>query len=108
MTGVTDDANDPRLRHGVDDEPAEQADTYLVLSKAERAKGFIRPVRRTYKHNTPECQAVTTMGQELAETYAAVPGFYGATFCCGCRMHRPVTEFTWMVNGVDTRIVVGT
>jgi hypothetical protein len=84
------------------------ADTYLVLSAAERAKGFVKPVRRTYKHNTPACTSVTTMGVELAETYARDPSFYGATYCCGCRMHRPVTEFTWMVNGVDTGIVVGT
>jgi hypothetical protein len=30
--------------------PDGQQKTYLVLSDAERAKGFVRPVRRSYKH----------------------------------------------------------
>jgi hypothetical protein len=84
---------------------------YLVLSAEERAKGFIRPVRRSYRHQDPECGAVTTMGQALAETYARQPGFYGATYCAGCRMHRPVGtegEFTWMSPaGEDTTELVG-
>jgi hypothetical protein len=50
MTGTTDDRNDPRLTHGVDDEPVSMADVYLVLSDEERAKGFVRPVRRSYVH----------------------------------------------------------
>lgn len=41
------------------------------------------------------CGAVTKMGTELAETYAANPKFYGATFCVGCNKHLPVDEFTW-------------
>lgn len=123
---------------------------YVVLSPAERARGFVRPVRRTYVHVgtpgpkyplrdlTPEeretfhadesgyvkyevyprdgshgsalghlwtqaaldkigqgCGVATTMALPLAETY---PGFYGATFCCGCRTHLPVGqngEFVW-------------
>jgi hypothetical protein len=47
---LTTDRNDPALTHGVDDEPVEQAATYLILSADERAKGFVRPVRRTYVH----------------------------------------------------------
>lgn len=120
-------------------------EAYLVLSAEERAKGFIRPVRRTYKHVgsrpqyplrdltaeettrysdvgyvkfevypaselpstgrfwtqaqlTSGCGGETTMGQELAETYARDPHFYGATYCVHCRMHRPVGpdgEFVW-------------
>ena len=45
------------------------------------------------------CKTVTTMGQALSETYAREPGFYGATYCCGCSMHRPVGpggEFVWL------------
>jgi len=41
---------------------------------------------------------VTTMGRELAETYARKPDFYGATYCVGCQRHRPVGadgEFVW-------------
>jgi len=94
--GVTDDRSDPRLTRGVDETPREQAEVYLVLSEEERAKGFIRPVRRTYTHET--CGAQTTMGQALAETYARNPRFYGATYCTYCGMHRPVGpdgEFVW-------------
>ncbi len=118
--------------------PDGQQKTYLVLSDAERAKGFVRPVRRSYKHvgsagpqhplrdlNAEEiargygapdvgyvkfeaydgkcgsvtgrfwtqadldkvgkgCGTVTSMGQALAETYAAQPAFYSGTFCAGC------------------------
>lgn len=47
---VTDDKNDPRLGHGVDDAPVPQNQVYLVLSEEERAKGYVRPVRLTYVH----------------------------------------------------------
>jgi hypothetical protein len=51
------------------------------------------------------CGAVTTMGQALAETYAREPRFYGATYCAGCSMHRPVGphgEFIW--TGTTERV----
>ncbi len=47
---ATTDPNDPRLGHGVDTEPRDQHDVYLVLSEEERAKGFVRPVRNKYTH----------------------------------------------------------
>lgn len=156
---ITDDPNDPRIKRGRPDEhPIPMNDTYLVLSAAERAKGFVRPVRRRYRHVgidgpayslvdlTEEqiaqfikvgyvkfepypkdshgsaigrywtqkqlnsvgnrCGMVTTMGQELAETYARNPGFYGSTYCCGCNMHRPVgvdSEFIWD-DGSEERV----
>lgn len=96
MSNLTSDPNDPRLTHGADNEPIEQAEAYLILSEEERQKGFVRPVRRSYVHQT--CGAVTTMSLPLAETYARDPHFYGATYCCACRMHRPVGEhgeFVW-------------
>lgn len=43
---TTSDRNDPRLTHGIDNEPTQMADVYLVLSDEDRAKGFIRPVRQ--------------------------------------------------------------
>jgi hypothetical protein len=46
----TTDSNDPRLTRGVDSEPSAQAAAYLVLSDAERARGFVRPVRDRYTH----------------------------------------------------------
>jgi hypothetical protein len=100
---ITDDPNDPNLTRGADETPVPQADKYLVLSDEERAKGFVRPVRRSYVHDT--CGAVTTMGQAIAETYATDPTFYGATYCASCRMHRPVGadgEFTW--DGTDEKV----
>lgn len=65
---------------------------YVVLSPEERAKGFVKLVRRTYLH---KCGVATTMGDALAETYARDPNFYNGTFCVGCRTHFPLTEFTW-------------
>lgn len=48
---LTTDPDDPRLIRGInDDTPRPQNDVYLVLSEEERAKGFVRPVRRAYQH----------------------------------------------------------
>jgi hypothetical protein len=125
---------------------------YVVLSAAERAKGFVRPVRKSYVHvgrqlcgkeaeapqaGLPEgyvtwlcglkpghygecayrtitgkelenfkkngtltgCNSVTSMGRELAETYARDPGHYSGTFCSQCKKHFSVGEygeFDWM------------
>lgn len=94
--GTTDNPTDPRLTHGADTTPVEQAPVYLVLSEEDRAKGFVRPVRVSYWHET--CGAITTMGRPIAETYARDPKFYGATYCTTCRQHRPVGEhgeFYW-------------
>ena len=73
---------------------------YVVLSAEERAKGFVRPVRRTYTHKT--CQTNTTMGLALAETYARDPGFYSGTFCVQCRAHFPLDQFVWV--GTEERV----
>ena len=149
---ITTDPNDPRLGRGSDESPRPQNEAYLVLSEEERAKGFVRPVRTTYKHvgerpqypltdldeaqlaeyakfgwvmyeKYPEelkplsgrywtqqqldamqkpCNAVTTMGLSIAETYARNPRFYGSTYCVGCMKHRPVEEFVW--EGTDQKV----
>lgn len=97
--GLTNDPNDPRLTHGaesLDGPPVPQADVYLVLSADERAKGFIRPVRRSYTHEF--CGTSTKMAVAIAETYAANPAYYGSTYCANCGAHRPVGpggEFVW-------------
>ena len=101
MSPLTTDPTDPRLGRGSDDESAPQHDTYLVLSDEERGKGFVRPLRLTYRHTT--CGSTTTMGQAIAETYARRPTFYGSTYCVNCHMHRPVSEFVWD----DDETVVG-
>lgn len=84
-------------------ERAGQQEGYVVLAEEERGKGFVRPVRRSYKHL--KCGGVTTMGQTLAETYARDPKFYSGTFCCHCGTHFPVGadgEFNWA--GTDEKV----
>ena len=74
-----------------------QHTAYWVLSKEERAKGFVRPVRRSYKHLV--CGTITSMSLDIAETYARDPEYYGSTFCVTCRTHLPVGEhgnFVWI------------
>lgn len=159
---LTTDPQDPRLGHGTDDGPGPQNEAYLILSEAERAKGFTRPLRLSYRHvGTPGprhplrdltdeeresydgngyakyeeypagegalgrfwtqaqldaigqgCGTVTTMNEAIAATYARSPGFYGATYCCGCRRHLPVGpqgEFTWIEpDGSEAGARVGT
>ena len=76
--------------------PNGQQKDYVVLADEERAKGFVRPVRRTYIHT--KCGGSTTMGQAIAETYARDPFFYSGTFCVACRGHFPIGddgEFVW-------------
>jgi hypothetical protein len=76
---------------------------YVVLSDEERAKGWVRPVRSTYKHL--RCGGITTMGRALAETYARDPKFYGGTFCAICEAHFPVGEageFVW--DGTNKKV----
>lgn len=80
--------------------PNGQQQDYVVLSAAERAKGFVRPYRDAYRHL--KCSTVTTMGRALSETYARDPFFYSGTFCTGCGAHFPVGEdgeFVWTLDG---------
>jgi hypothetical protein len=69
---------------------------YVVLTEAERSKGFVRPLRDAYRHL--KCGKITTMSRDIAATYARDPKFYTGTFCTTCRGHFPVGEdgeFTW-------------
>lgn len=153
--GLTTDRSDPKIH---ETRPDGQNQAYIVLSEEERAKGFVRPVRRSYIHVGPPgpqyelrdltpdkqelyggqgyvkyepypegsqandalgrfwtqaqldaigkgCGTRTTMAQEIAETYARQPNFYGSTFCCGCGKHLPVGkdgEFVW--DGTDEKV----
>lgn len=70
---------------------------YWVLAPDEIEKGFVRPVRRSYRHTS--CGSITSMSREIAETYARDPKFYGSTFCAHCMAHYPVGEhgnFVWL------------
>lgn len=73
--------------------PDGQQEGYIVLAEEERAKGFVRPVRRTYTHL--KCGTATTMATVIAESFARDPKFYSGGFCCGCRAHFPNDEFVW-------------
>jgi len=70
---------------------------YVVLAPDERAKGFVRPVRRVYTHL--RCGTDTTMSEDIAETFARDPHFYRATFCMHEKSHFPLAEFVW--KGTD-------
>lgn len=98
MSELTSDPNDPRLGKPL---PSGQNEAYLVLSEEERKKGFVRPLRRSYRHAT--CGEITSMSPAIAETYARNPKFYGATFCIKCGGHFPLAEFKW----ADSDEVVG-
>lgn len=90
--------------------PDGQQKAYVVLSDEERARGFVRPVRKTYLHvghgaefkgavliqpGKGACGTRTTMGSAIAETYARDPAFYSGTFCVSCGKHLPLDEFIW-------------
>lgn len=97
---LTDGSPVPADRSHTQDRGDGQQKGYIVLSAEERAKGFVRPVRRSYVHKP--CGTLTTMGLALAETYARDPYFYSGTFCCGCRKHFPLEEFVW--DGTDEQV----
>lgn len=103
---TTDDRNDPGLSQ-IDSRGMQK--TYLVLSEAERKKGFVRPLRTAYQHTV--CGAITTMGRGIAETYARQPKFYAGTYCATCQIHAAVGEageFVWVEDGLITGLKVGT
>ena len=99
---ITTDRNNPGL-HKIKADGQQEA--YLVLSAEERARGFIRPVRDSYKHVA--CGGVTIMGKALAETYARNPKFYGGTMCMTCGAHFALVgadgkaAFLWDSDGTE-------
>jgi hypothetical protein len=92
--GITTDRNNEGIKKTKENG---QQENYLVLSDEEKSKGFVRPVRKSYIHNS--CGTETTMGLSIAETYARDPNFYSGTYCVKCRNHFPVSEFLW--SGTD-------
>ncbi len=118
---LTDGSPVPEDRSHTQDRGDGQQKGYIVLTAEERAKGFVRPVRREYIHvgvggheidpndiskhgrTGNGCGVLTCMGRSIAETYARDPKFYNGTFCCGCGKHFPLNEFVW----ADTDELVG-
>lgn len=76
-----------------------QYENYPTVDEGE----FVQEVRYTYVHdvNAGGCGEITTMSDELAESVARDPTYYGRTFCCGCNDHVPVDEVVWMTDGKD-------
>lgn len=88
-----------------------QQKDYVILTPEERAKGFVKPVRKGYIHtgtmpkmyegrvlvkpSQGACGGLTRMGVSIAETYAREPSFYSGTFCVNCNQHFKLTEFRW-------------
>jgi hypothetical protein len=90
---LPDEASVPRSERRED---GQHFDHFVMCDDEMAKKGFIRPVRLTYKHLI--CGGITRMPQACAETYACNPGYYGSTFCCHCRDYFPVGpngEFLW-------------
>jgi len=92
---LTTDRNDSCLYEK--DESSGQNKCYLVLSQEELDKGYVRPLRRTYKHTV--CGKPTSMDATISATYARQPSFYTHTFCYTCGAHLPVQEFVWVADG---------
>lgn len=95
--GVTTDRNDGCIYEI--DPVTNMQKCYLVLPDGER-KELVRPLRRSYRHEV--CGTTTIMAPAIAETYAADPKFYGATYCMHCKTHKPVGpngEFVWVDDG---------
>lgn len=97
----------PGFEYAAAPEPVDPATgqhrAYWVLAPEERAKGFVRPVRRAYKHLV--CGTTTYMGTAIAETCARDPSYYGSTFCVSCKSHFPVGEhgeFVW--DGTNDKV----
>ena len=88
--------------------PSGQHERYpsSVLLDADGKPDYKQPVRNKYRHL--KCGVVTMMrGDDLSLTYATNPGYYGATFCVGCRSHLPLSEFVWEPDNVPMTEVSG-
>lgn len=77
-----------------------------VLLGDDGKPAYKQPIRNKYRHK--RCGVVTLMrGDDLCLTYATNPGYYGATFCMGCREHLPISEFVWEPDNVPMNEVAG-
>jgi hypothetical protein len=77
-TKLTTDRNDPDLIEGQKNETGQHS-IYLVLSEEERAKGFVRPVRKTYIHvgkKVDEKGTVLPLEEGLINSSEWAKGFY--------------------------------
>lgn len=71
------------------------------LSEAEKAAGYVRPLRYTYMHEV--CENLAFLSPEQAQLFARNPKFLGSLYCRKCERSCSVDEFVWC-NGVKTRM----
>jgi hypothetical protein len=91
MSSLTTDPNDPRLKVG-----SPQHEAYLVLSEEERAKGFVRPLRDSYKHvGTRPKYPTRELTPEEHERYNVALGCDYAAYEPYPESERPVTGRYW-------------
>lgn len=103
LTGRGDPASESSGAPTAERLPDGQHADHWILPDEERAKGFVRPVRRAYRHLV--CGGVTTMPTKIAETYARDPAYYGSTFCVSCGGYFPVGaegQFVW--DGDESKV----
>jgi hypothetical protein len=81
------------------DEEEERYAEYGYVKYEEYPKSESSVVGRFWTQsdlNNLGCGVLTSMSNDLAETYARDPKFYGKTFCICCGGHFPVEEFEWL------------
>ena len=90
---LTTDPADPRLGRG---DPQHEA--YLILSDEERAKGFVRPLRRAYRHvgNKPR-YPLRDLTPEEQERYGA---FKYVKFETYPESESPLVGSYWTTEGL--------
>jgi hypothetical protein len=96
--------DDPRLRN-VDPVTGLQPD-YVVLCDAERAKGFVRPVRDTYKHVGP--QSRYPLRELTAEEHKQYDAFRYVAFEAYPESDSSITGRFWTQDQLDARGKCGT
>lgn len=97
----------PKNLRDLTEEEHEQYDQYGYIKFEEYGPEQLPVTGKFYTKETLAkisngCGTVTSMPQQIAETYAANPHYYGTTFCCGCNDYFRVEEFVW--DGTDERV----
>lgn len=97
---LTTDPADPRLGHGVDAEPVPQNEVYLVLPEHDRARGFVRPLRNSYRHVGPAVatRPLRDLTDEERERYAE---FGYVKFEAYPESEMPITGRYWTQAQLD-------
>lgn len=66
---------------------------------------YVQPLRNMYRHIP--CGGETRFGNQIAETYATNPHYYGRTFCVVCHDYFTLDQFLWLPDEVPMTEVSG-